>query len=177
MFKFFHKFKNPYPPISNPSPDYLKKERIWNNTMQLWPLINHSKASAKMKRIIMELNQTSYDSLMLMKPEIKNLPKIIHDHESIVIADSGDLNGMTVLMILTNVRLIFVNFDLIKRTCKQTSIPIRQLMFTRNYHWATKVNLMKIGSGANEIDVRGVRNGNQFAKAINHLLAIRRDNS
>ncbi|MDT1950097.1 PH domain-containing protein [Carnobacterium divergens] len=79
--------------------------------------------SEKVKKIMDQLELAGVTDTFGTKKEINHLPEIIHDNEIIKYASSGTFNGNTVLVVVTDLRIIFLDKGFIYGTTK-TEIPL-----------------------------------------------------
>lgn len=83
-------------------------------------------SSDKLNRIKVMLDDAGVSDLFGTKKEVKALPEIISDDETILYATSGLVDGNTILAVLTNSRIIFVDKGMVYGI-KSSEIPLNMI--------------------------------------------------
>lgn len=105
--------------------------------------------------------------------EVRSLPEILSDNERILYATSGFINGQTVLIVLTQNRILFINRGLIYGT-QNKEIPLNKLN-ELSYNKGIMYGKITVINGATSVTIDNVdkKTAGTFAKktrnAINNL--------
>ncbi|UTC13203.1 hypothetical protein A4W75_05460 [Latilactobacillus curvatus] len=84
------------------------------------------RSSEKLNRIKVMLDDAGVSDLFGTKKEVKALPEIISDNENILYATSGLVDGNTVLAVLTDIRILFIDKGLVYGI-KSSEIPLNMI--------------------------------------------------
>lgn len=128
---------------------------------------------ATLENITSQIEQLGVMSRFGTKKEVKHLPKIMTDGESIVAMASGLMGGNTWLLTCTNKRIIFLNKGMIYGL-EQKEIPLSKVNSVEH-----KTGLMygevAIWDGASKMEVSKLfkQSARAFAAAVNKAMRIK----
>lgn len=110
----------------------------------------------KAKKIMKQLEAAGVTDTFGTKKEINHLPEIIADNEVIKYATSGFYEGNTILIVVTDKRIIFLDKGIIYGTTK-TEIPLDKVNSV-SYKKGMILARLKMYNGAAPIEVENIQN-------------------
>lgn len=117
---------------------------------------SQSPQNDKIEKIMQQLADAGISGTFGTKKEIKHLPDVIHDDEIIKYATSGFYSGSTVLIVVTDKRIIFFDKGLIYGTNK-TEIPLDKIN-SISYKKGMVLSKLKMYNGAAPVNIDKIEN-------------------
>lgn len=114
-------------------------------------------ATVQLEIIEKQMKDANVSDLFGTKKEIKSLPDIINDNETILYATSGLVSGNTILCVLTDSRIIFVDKGLVYGV-KSTEIPL-DMVNSVSYSKGLILAKIVIVNGATTTEIDNVAKG------------------
>lgn len=124
----------------------------------------------KLKKIVKELEEAGVYGLFGTNKEILSLPNLVDDDEKIIYATSGFVDSGTVLVVLTNNRLMFIDKGMLYGT-NYREIPFSKI---NGVSYSTKLLLatIRVDNGVNTTIIKNVPNETApiFVKKIKDVI-------
>lgn len=118
--------------------------------------LNNTNSFQKAKKIKQQLVDAGVSDTFGTKKEISILPEILHDEETLLYATSGFFNGNTILIIITDQRLLFLDSGMIYGT-NTTEIPLDKINSV-SYSKGLLLSTLVVYNGATAVKVDNIAN-------------------
>lgn len=118
--------------------------------------LNNTNSFQKAKKIKQQLVDAGISDTFGTKKEISILPEILHDEETLLYATSGFFNGNTILIIITDQRLLFLDSGMIYGT-NTTEIPLDKINSV-SYSKGLLLSTLVVYNGATAVKVDNIAN-------------------